>query len=400
MMKTSRPGNRNRAQISRSDWIKGRALELGFDAVGITLAEPGKHFPFFLEWLAAGYHGEQSYLARPDRLARRQDLEVILPGVQSLVIVGAHYGPRAPSPDLDSKDPDRGRISIYARGRDYHDVMLERLETLLTQFRQQAGRDVRGRTYVDTGPLLERDHALQAGLGFFGKNCNLIQPRRGSWLFLGVLMLDVHLDEDRPANRIPDPRETRCGTCERCLNACPTGALLRPYTLDSRRCISYLTTALKGTIPRELRPLMGNWVFGCDICQQVCPWNRFSRPGPLFDTMTPESSHLAKLMTLSEDDFQARFGHTPIDHIKRPRFLRNVAVALGNWGSPEATPVLARAIEDPQPLIREHAAWALGQIGDSSARNALKAALAREQEPAVVAEISWALHPDRQAPPG
>jgi epoxyqueuosine reductase len=211
-------------------------------------------------------------------------------------------------------------------------------------------------------------------------------------------MLEIPLDADRPARLTPEVKESRCGTCERCLDACPTGALLRPYTLDSRRCISYLSTALKGSIPRELRPLMGNWIFGCDICQEVCPWNRFARPGPLFSTPTTERAQLIDLMALSEENFQARFGRSPIGHIKRTRFLRNVAVALGNWRSPKATSILARAMDDPQPLIREHAAWALGQIDDRSARDALKAALAQEQEAAVAAEIAWALHPDRLTP--
>ncbi len=365
--------------------------------MGVAPAEPGEHLAFYLDWLAADYHGEQSYLVRPDRLARRQDLAVILPGVQSLVIVGSHYGQKVTKPGPGPKDPDCGRISIYAQRRDYHNVMLERLETMLSQLRQQVGKAMRGRAYVDTGPLLERDHALRAGLGFIGKNCMLIQPQRGSWLFLGVLMLDIPLEADRPAESTLEPQESRCGTCERCLNACPTGALLRPYTLDSRRCISYLSTALKGSIPRELRPLMGNWVFGCDVCQEICPWNRFSRPGSLIDTPTPGNSQLIELMTLSEESFWARFGHSPVGHIKRTRFLRNVAVAIGNWGSPEATAVLRQAMDDPQPLIREHAAWALGQIGDSPARDALRAALAQEREASVVAEISWALHPGQPA---
>ena len=393
------PGDVIETGISLADRIKTRALELGFDAVGIAPAEPGEHHPFYLDWLAANFHGDQSYLARPDRLARRRNLGVILPGVRSLVVVGAHYGPGLPVQGPVASDPARGRISIYARGRDYHQVRLDGVEGVLPYVGVLVGVGGGGGGYVDTGPLMERDHALRAELGFIGKNCNLIQPRRGSWLFLGVLLLTLPLEAERSAASAQDPEGGRCGSCTRCLEACPTGALVRPFYLDSRRCISYLTTALKGSIPRALRPLVGNWVFGCDICQAVCPWNRFSRPGELFGTPPAKSPPLLELMALSEEGFQARYGHTPIGHIKRARFLRNVAVALGNWGSPDATPVLMQALDEPHPLIREHAAWALGRIDDSPARNALKEALAQEREPTVVEQISLALNPGRQAPP-
>jgi len=380
--------------------IKARALELGFDMVGIAPADPGEHLLFYLDWLAAGYHGEQAYLARPDRLARRRDLNVILPGVQSLVVVGLHYWPGPPPPEADN--PAHGRISCYAQGPDYHHVMLPMLESLLEFIQAETGRPVRGRAYVDTGPLLERDHALRAGLGFIGKNCNLIRPKRGSWLFLGELLLDIPLKADEPG-RMPN-----CGTCTRCQEACPTGALIRPYTLDSQRCISYLTTTLKGAIPRELRPLMGNHIFGCDICQAVCPWNQKPRHGDTeftqgFSIFSPRSPclrgkktdqpapPLLELMALSEVEFQARYGGAPIGHIKRERFLRNVAVAVGNWGSPEAIPALGEAMTDPSPLIRGHVAWALGQMGTGRARALLEKALAQEMDAAVIEEIQLAL---------
>jgi len=393
-------------RISFTERIKTRALELGFDAVGIAPAKAGEHLPFYLEWLAAGYHGEQSYLARPDRLARRQDLQVILPGVQSLVVVGLHYWPGSHPPEAN--DPARGRISCYAQGTDYHHVMQPSLEALLEFIRNQAQEPVRGRVYVDTGPLLERDHAQQAGLGFIGKNCSLIQPQRGSWLFLGELLLDIPLEPDRPADsgRNHKQRGTNCGTCTRCQEACPTGALTRPYTLDSRRCISYLTTALKGAIPREFRPLIGNQIFGCDICQEVCPWNRFARPRVLTGAevsarpIASPAPPLIELIALSEQKFQTLYGSTPIGHIKHARFLRNVAVALGNWGSPEAVPALGEAMKDPSPLIREHVAWALGQIEGKQAQKVLVEALAREREPTVAEEIDWALNPDQQVQPG
>jgi len=358
-------------QRALKERIKVHALELGFDAVGVAPAQAGEHLPFYLDWLAAGYHGQQSYLARPDRLARRRNLNLILPGVQSLVVVGLHYWP-GPSPATPAA---HGRIACYAQGPDYHHVMLPMLEALLAFVKAETGQLVGGRTYVDTGPLLERDHALRAGLGFIGKNCNLIAPRRGSWLFLGELLLTIPLEPDRlaGAGRMPF-----CGTCTRCQTACPTGALVQPYTLDSRRCISYLTIALKGAIPRQLRPLIGNHIFGCDVCQEVCPWNRFAtaKPPPHKQggAEVEGAPSLLELMGLSEGQFQAQYGHTPIGHIKRERFLRNVAVALGNWGAPEAVPVLERALAEPSPLIRTHAAWALGQIGTGRARTALQKA--------------------------
>ncbi len=377
--------------------ITEQTLELGFSAAGIAPAEPGEHLPFYQRWLAAGYHGEQSYLARPDRLARRQDLHLIMPGVQSLVVVGLHYWPGPPPPK--AADPEYGRISCYAQDPDYHTLMLTMLEALLQRIKVEIGQHVGGRAYVDSGPLLERDHAVRAGLGFVGKNCCLIQPRLGSWLFLGQLLLDIALEPAVPG-RMPG-----CGTCTRCLDACPTGALVRPYTLDSRRCISYLTTALKGSIPRALRPLIGNRVFGCDACQAACPWNRFARPVSPAAAIDPRQAGespgiaarplrarpLLELIALSEDGFQDRYGRTPIGHIKRERFLRNVTVALGNWGSPEAAPGLEEAMADPSALVRSHAAWALGQIGTAQALAVLERARPRETNPGVAEEIDLAM---------
>jgi epoxyqueuosine reductase len=377
--------------------IKARALELGFDVVGICPAGPAEHLPFYLEWLAAGYHGTQDYLARPDRVARRQDLNIILPGARSLVVVGSHYWPGPPPPEV--RDPARGHISCYAQGPDYHQIMLPMLEALLEFVRTQARRPVRGRVYVDTGPLLERDHALAAGLGFIGKNCNLVRPRNGSWSFLGVLLLDIPLESDRSEElgaAASSRSQPGCGRCTRCLEACPTGALVRPFTLDSRRCISYLTTALKGAIPRELRRHLGNHIFGCDICQTVCPWNRFARPAeppPLAQPRVHPAPLLLELIGLSASEFQARYGHTPIGHRGHELFLRNVAVALGNWGAAEAVPSLVWALENSEPLVRGHAAWALGEIGGAAAHMALEEAMAREENPGVADEISRSLAP-------
>jgi len=339
--------------------VMRQALSLGFDLVGIIAARPPDTYDRYREWLAQGYHGEMGYLARPDAVAKRADLNRILPGVRTVIVVAVNY--LTASPDC-SGDPSRGCISRYAWGDDYHDILLARLRRLAELIEEQVGHAVVGRAYVDTGPLLERAMAVEAGLGFIGKNTNLIHPGLGSWLFLGELLLTVEIPTSVAAGR-----KGGCGKCTRCLDACPTGALIAPYRLDARRCISYLTVENKGPIPDEMRPLLGNRIFGCDICQEVCPWNRrFARPTddaafrPRAELLAPP---LVQLMELDDAGFRRLFHGSPIKRAKRRGLLRNVAVALGNWGDPAAIPVLRRALHDPEPLIREHAAWALARIG-------------------------------------
>ena len=363
--------------------LKGQAGTLGFSMAGVVEARPGKRLAAYHQWLENGYHGRMAYLSRPDRLARREDLNVILPGVRSILCVGLDYETIQLPPHI-ANDPARGRISNYAWGADYHDVMTPRLQQLADWLAQQSQAETQGRVYVDTGAVLERDHAESAGLGFTGKNTMLIGPRRGSWFFLGELLTTAELTPDAP-----QPMPT-CGSCRRCLDACPTAAFPQPYVLDSRRCISYLTIELKEWIPRELRPLMGNWVYGCDVCQVVCPFNRFApespegafRPGN-FDAAAPP---LLDLLTLDEAGFQRRFANSPIKRIKRGRLLRNACVAAGNWGSETAVPPLLDLLSDPSPLIRGHAAWALQQIGGERARKALAAVLEKETDEQVRAE--------------
>jgi epoxyqueuosine reductase len=321
--------------------------------------------------------------------------------VKSVVVVGKNYFTRQLPAEI-LNDPSRGIIASYAWGLDYHDVMMPRLHQLQAFIEEQVGGQVYGRAYVDTGPVLEREWAVRAGLGFFGKNTMLIHPRWGAWLFLGEILIDVELDYDEP-----DTRGT-CGACTRCMDACPTDAFPSPYVLDSRRCISYLTIELKGPIPPALRPLMGNRIFGCDICNEVCPWNkRFARPMeeqggkgaggsgsegaweravPHFctDVVAPK---LLELIALDDEAFRERFRGSPIKRARRRGFLRNVAVALGNWGDPVAVPALTRALHDHEPLIRGHAAWALGQINSAPARRALEKALVMEQDDYVCHEI-------------
>jgi epoxyqueuosine reductase len=355
-----------------SDRIRARAREMGFDAVGIAPVGPSAHGQAYARWVGEGMHGEMGYLAREDAIAKRADPAVLVPGARSAVVVALNYY----SEDADSSaagDPSRGIVARYARNHDYHELMKERLIALQEWISAEL-TPVGGRAYVDTGAVLERELAARAGLGWQARNTMLIQPGRGSYHFLGVVLLDVELAYDAPFSA------DRCGSCARCVDACPTGALLGrdeagAPRMDARRCISYLTIELRGPIPRELRPLIGNRVYGCDICQEVCPWNSFAEP-------TSEEAFLARegldgpslieFMTMTQEEFSARFKGSPIKRAKRRGLLRNVAVALGNWGAPEAVPALAVALNDEEPLVRGHAAWALGRIGTEAARQALR----------------------------
>jgi len=359
--------------MSLTERIQVRAIELGFDLVGIASAGIAPHAKEYADWVAAGLMGEMAYLARDPE--RRSDLRRIFPNARSVIVVGLNYY-TIDLPDDVKHDPSRGLIARYAWGVDYHEVMTPHLEELAQFVREESHRTgipmpVDTKTYVDTGPVLERDWALASGLGFIGKNTCLISPRMGSWLFLGVVITDADL------TLTPDPSPFKgvggrtalgegitCGTCMRCLTACPTNAFPAPYIIDARKCISYLTIELKGSIPVELRLLMGNHIFGCDICQEVCPWpTRFAAPtkeGSFYpidvDRAAPKLIDLAQL---SEEDFKQRFAGTPLLRSKRRGLLRNVAVALGNWGSAEAREALDMLAGDPDPIISEHARWGL-----------------------------------------
>jgi epoxyqueuosine reductase len=369
--------------------IIDEAHRLGFDLVGIVPAQPATTVDGYLNWVQRGFHGEMAYLARPDAVAKRTDLSLIQPGVRSVVIVGANYHSGAVPAELRD-DPSRGIISSYAWGDDYHEWLASRLKRLAAFIQGASEEPVGHRAYVDTGPILERELAARGGLGFVGKNTSLIHPRLGSWLFLGELLLDIEL----PAARPTDAQGT-CGGCSRCLDACPTGALVEPYVLDARRCISYLTIELKGAIPRELRPLLGNRVFGCDICQEVCPWNRrFAQPTPepafqpRAETFAP---HSGDLLALNGKDFSRSFRGSPMTRAKRRGLLRNVTVAMGNWGDGSALVPLAGALRDEEPLIRGHAAWALGCVHTGDAQSVLAQAMPAETDPWVRQEIRSSL---------
>jgi epoxyqueuosine reductase len=330
------------------------------------------------------------YLARPDRQARRRDLNVIVPGAQSLVVVALDYftGQFAAR---DLNDPARGRIAAYAWGLDYHDLMTPRLDALAHWLRAQADTLPEQRVYVDTGAVLERSHAQQAGLGFTGKNTVLIGPRRGSYFVLGEIITTAAFDT---YDNIPQ-RATLCGSCTRCLAACPTAAFPQPHVLDARRCISYLTIEHKGWIDPALRPLMGNWVFGCDICQDVCPWQRFAVPTtePAFRAASLDRAAppLRDLLALDTDSFRARFHGTPVYRTGRDRLVRNACIAAGNSGLDAHVDALAHLLDDDAPLVRGHAAWALARLATDAARSLLVRRLARETDPDVRRELTAAL---------
>jgi epoxyqueuosine reductase len=368
-----------------SDRIKQYAFEAGFNLAGITKAEPSPHLDAYLRWIDAGMQGSMGYMARPDRQARRRDLNVILPGAQSLILVGLDYR-QLDVPETALSDPARGRIASYAWGLDYHDLMTPRLEALADRLASAVGEAIGHKVYVDTGAILERSHAHEAGMGFTGKNTMLIHPRRGSYFFLGEIITDLRFDRyDTPGH------DSMCGSCTRCLVACPTDAFPRPFVLDARRCISYLTIEHKGAIDPALRPLMGNWVFGCDVCQDVCPWQRFTEPtgeaafvaGDLDRAAPP----LLDLLTLDAAGFRAQFGGSPVERIKRGRLVRNACVAAGNWGDRRAVEPLRALLDDAEPVVRSHAGWALRRILGGDATAALRAAFQREDDADARAEF-------------
>jgi epoxyqueuosine reductase len=356
--------------------IKSEARNLGFHLVGIARATEADGFGRLREWLDHGYAGEMAYMSR--YADERRHPASVLPEVRSVVMVGMDYGesrsssplsrasgrgdggegavnsPSPPPPLPQSRErgensnPLAGKIARYAAGSDYHDVVRDRLNRLLRWF-QTEFPGVQGRGVVDTAPLLERDFARRAGLGWIGKNTMLINKRRGSYFFLGALLLDLDLSPDEPH------KADHCGTCTSCLDACPTSAFAGPGWLDARKCISYLTIELRSPVPNELRPGVGDWLFGCDVCQEVCPWNRK-------DESEPETVDVTELLSLTEEEFRDRYRDTAMFRTKRRGLLRNAAIVLGNTGDASALPALRRALDDSEPMVRDAAAWAIARI--------------------------------------
>jgi epoxyqueuosine reductase len=344
--------------------LKQQSVALGFGLCGIAPATPADGFDRLRDWLARGFAGEMDYMDRHAD-ARRHPASV-LPEVRSVVMVAMNYGSGMRNAECGMRNSIHsafriphsaiGRVARYACGPDYHDVLRERLNRLLAWL-QTEQPSCRGRGVVDTAPLLERDFARRAGLGWIGKNTMLLNKRQGSYFFLGALLVDLELT--------PDPPHTasHCGTCTACLDACPTGAFVGPGWLDARRCISYLTIELKGDVPEDLRPGLGDWVFGCDVCQEVCPWNRHAPDaGPEWPRRDLEALDLIEVLGLSPEEFRQRFRGTALMRSKRRGLLRNAALVLGNQGDPAALPALRRALDDPEPLVREAARWAIARI--------------------------------------
>ena len=363
--------------------IKEEAQRLGFELVGVSPVKLPPHEESFAEWLRKGLAGELGYMKRTEGLRRVP--QKLVPWAESVVSVGMNY--YTPFPRPAACDRPIGWISRYAWGDDYHGLVKQKLDCLLDTVRKLHEKPVKGRVFVDSGPVLERDFAGVAGMGWIGKNTHLISPRKGSWFFLGELFLSVRLAYDRPIR-------DRCGKCDLCLVACPTAAFVGPYILDARRCISYLTIELKGSIPRHLRPLVGNHIFGCDICQEVCPYNVKAQPTSEQAYAPRGGLHapgLISLLSLTEEAFKRRFRGGPIIRAKRRGFLRNVAVALGNIRCREAAPALIPALDDPEPLVRVHVAWALGRIEVPEGTQALQRRHRVEEDAEVRAEIEEAL---------
>jgi epoxyqueuosine reductase len=340
--------------------IRTAAADLGFIHCAFSAAVALPRQRFLDDWLASGRAGEMHYLAR--RVAERMDPRMLLPGARSVVSLAYPYKPPPAAPENWQREL-RGRIAAYAWGEDYHDGVGRRVRQLADQMCRIAP-GIRTRYYVDTGPVLEREWAYRAGAGWFGKNTMLLDRRAGSWFFLAEILTDLELPTGSVA---PD----RCGTCRRCIDACPTGALDAEYLIDSRRCISYLTIEHRNTIPVDIRAKLENWVFGCDVCQEVCPWNGDRRNHDSFEALSPR---LTEILDLDEAAFRTRYRGTAITRAKRRGFVRNAAVALGNSGNREAVPALRRALSDTDPLVRGHVAWALGRLGGPVATACLERA--------------------------
>ena len=344
------------------------ARKLGFDSCRVAVCSPPAHADEFGDWLKEGAHGEMEYMARGDD--KRRDPQKILPGAKSVIVLGLNYFQGDSEPEwpltaaetmpvrlgpATTEEIARGKVARYAWGDDYHDVIAAKLNKIDIFLREFGGQQ---KCYVDTGPILERDHAAAAGIGWHGKSTMLIDEKLGTWFFLAEILTTLELPADEPAR-------DRCGTCERCITACPTGAITAPHKLDARRCISYLTIELKSSIPLELRPLIGDRIFGCDDCLDACPWNRFaqvSHESAFAARASTAAFSLRDYLALNDAEFRNLFRKSPIRRIKRRGFLRNVCVALGNVGTSEDLPALREAALDSEPLIAEHAAWAIEQV--------------------------------------
>jgi epoxyqueuosine reductase len=364
--------------IEGSRLIRQKARVLGFQKVGICPAGSPPKLALLSDWLDRGNHGTMQWMQRTRE--KRMEIRRVLPGVRSVIVLGMNYHTEPPVNSAPF------RISRYAHGRDYHRLMEQRLQSLAAEL---AGilPESKFLTYCDTGPIAEKVWAESAGLGWQGKHSNLLTRDYSGWLFLAVLLTDVLLEYDRPA-------ADQCGSCVRCIEACPTQAITEPYVVDSRRCIAYLTIEHRGVIAEDLRSGIGSWIYGCDICQEVCPWDRFSQPSVEADFQAAgdwSSWDLEQWVELSSVDFNRWFSDSPMRRAKWPGFLRNLVIAIGNAGNPHHGPLLASALNHSEALVRGHAAWSLGRSPWSEAHSMLRQRLLLETDPWVLEEISSAL---------
>ena len=372
----------NPAKLTRL--LREKSLALGFDLFGVVPVSRSETIEIYRGWLNKGYAGTMEYLERHSEL--KEDPRNLLPETMSMLSLGCNYNTGNPSKEI--QEPSKARISRYAWGDDYHKIIHSKLKSLEYYLCNELNAATQTRSFVDSGPVLEREVAQRAGLGWFGKHSNLINMEKGSWFFLAEMLVDVELKIDEPFTRVD------CGTCTSCIEACPTGAIIADRTVDARLCISYLTIENKGAIPDDLRSKMDNHIFGCDICQDVCPWNKDAPESvePGFKPRTENyAAELTDLMILDQTAFRKRFQKSPVKRTKRRGLLRNVAVSLGNWAHEDAIPALSIGLHDIEPVVRSHSAWALGRINNERARNELKNALIIEESPQVLREIEKAL---------
>ncbi len=387
--------NGSAARLRTTALVKERALKAGFDLVRVTTAED------FLEDREVALRRIDEGLMEglpwynPSRVARGSSPGQLLPNARSIICLALNYFPGNSSPGETGQAEDgqpretgeyMGKIARYAWGRDYHRVMKRKMRDLVADLSVLVELEVSARWYVDDGPMLDRAAAARAGLGWFGKNSNILTSELGSWVFLGQIITDLELEPDPPIKK-------SCGSCVRCIDACPTGAIVAPYVVDNSRCISYQTIENRGPVPIELRPYMLDWVFGCDICQEVCPVNRKEMPTrePAFGQRNLSVADLVEILEMTDDRFLEQFAGTPIMRAKRVGLQRNACVALGNLKAVQAVPALARAMAKGDPLVRSHAAWALGEIGGPVAANTLKEAAITETDDEVLSEIRAAV---------
>jgi len=363
--------------IEKTLRIERFAKELGFDGFGVTREVSAKSIEKYKNWLSLGYEGEMSYMRR--NVEKRSDLDLVLSDVKSVVCLRTNYLTADKGMEF-IHDKEHGDISLYSLNEDYHDVLAQRHQNLEKKIKEEFN-GCRTKPYVDTGPILEKPLAKNAGLGWIGKHTNLVTEGVGSYYFLSEILVDAVMEPSEPSL-------DKCGTCRSCIDICPTQAIVAPYVLDSRKCISYLTIELKGVIPVEFRKAMGNHIYGCDDCQVVCPWNSFAVKTDEDSFRARDGSfQLIELMSLNDEVFRKRFKKSPIKRTKRRGLLRNVAVALGNSGNLSAVGPLINALSDHEPLIRAHAIWALGELLGKKALPIFNKTLTNEEEDIVKNEI-------------